>query len=249
MGRGPAVACGARRSSAPRPACSPAAASTACPSTTSAPPSACPAPGLYRHFPGKEAMLAEMLLRISQQLLDEGSRRAVAAPDARSRPRRPAALAHRLRAQPARAHHRAGPRARQRARARPQRDPPPAASLRRGVGHRLVRAVPRHAAGPAARRHPCRVRAAQLHPAQCLRHANRGAWPQLLYTMAHAALTAAATPSHPKARRLRSGHAGSATYGRSRSRKSGQDPGSSRPGWPTTPPPGLAGPGPASRTR
>ncbi len=39
-------------------------------------------PGLYRHFPGKEAMLAEMLLGISQQLLDEGSRRAVAAPDA-----------------------------------------------------------------------------------------------------------------------------------------------------------------------
>src|SRR5580692_11962241 len=44
-------------------------------------------PGLYRHFPGKEAMLAEMLLGISQELLDEGSRRAVAAPDA------PAALA------------------------------------------------------------------------------------------------------------------------------------------------------------
>jgi AcrR family transcriptional regulator len=41
-------------------------------------------PGLYRHFPGKEAVLSEMLLRISQQLLDEGSRRAVAAPDATS---------------------------------------------------------------------------------------------------------------------------------------------------------------------
>jgi AcrR family transcriptional regulator len=39
-------------------------------------------PGLYRHFPGKEAMLAEMLLDISRRLLDEGSRRAVAAPDA-----------------------------------------------------------------------------------------------------------------------------------------------------------------------
>jgi len=39
-------------------------------------------PALYRHFPGKEAVLAEMLLSISQQLLDEGSRRAVAAPDA-----------------------------------------------------------------------------------------------------------------------------------------------------------------------
>jgi AcrR family transcriptional regulator len=39
-------------------------------------------PGLYRHFPSKEAVLSEVLLRISQQLLDEGSRRAVAAPDA-----------------------------------------------------------------------------------------------------------------------------------------------------------------------
>jgi AcrR family transcriptional regulator len=39
-------------------------------------------PGLYRHFPSKEAMLSEMLLRISQQLLDEGSQRVVAAPDA-----------------------------------------------------------------------------------------------------------------------------------------------------------------------
>jgi AcrR family transcriptional regulator len=39
-------------------------------------------PAVYRHFPSKEAMLAEMLLGISRQLLDEGSRRAVAAPDA-----------------------------------------------------------------------------------------------------------------------------------------------------------------------
>lgn len=39
-------------------------------------------PGLYRHFPGKEAVLSDMLLGISQQLLAEGSRRAVAAPDA-----------------------------------------------------------------------------------------------------------------------------------------------------------------------
>jgi AcrR family transcriptional regulator len=41
-------------------------------------------PGIYRHFPSKEAVLSDMLLRISQQLLDEGSRRAVAAPDARA---------------------------------------------------------------------------------------------------------------------------------------------------------------------
>jgi AcrR family transcriptional regulator len=39
-------------------------------------------PGIYRHFPSKEAVLAEMLLGISNRLLDEGSRRVVAAPDA-----------------------------------------------------------------------------------------------------------------------------------------------------------------------
>jgi AcrR family transcriptional regulator len=39
-------------------------------------------PGIYRHFPSKEAVLSDMLLGISQQLLDEGSRRVVMAPDA-----------------------------------------------------------------------------------------------------------------------------------------------------------------------
>src|ERR1700759_5524226 len=39
-------------------------------------------PGLYRHFPGKEAVLAQMLVGISERLLAEGSRRVVAAPDA-----------------------------------------------------------------------------------------------------------------------------------------------------------------------
>jgi AcrR family transcriptional regulator len=39
-------------------------------------------PGIYRHFPSKEAVLSDMLLGISRQLLDEGSRRVVAAPDA-----------------------------------------------------------------------------------------------------------------------------------------------------------------------
>jgi len=39
-------------------------------------------PGIYRHFPGKEAVLSDMLLGISQRLLAEGSRRVVAAPDA-----------------------------------------------------------------------------------------------------------------------------------------------------------------------
>src|SRR5262249_53453586 len=38
-------------------------------------------PGIYRHFASKEDMLAQMLLRISHQLLDEGGRRVVAAAD------------------------------------------------------------------------------------------------------------------------------------------------------------------------
>jgi AcrR family transcriptional regulator len=39
-------------------------------------------PGIYRHFPGKDAVLAEMLVGISERLLAEGSRRAEAAQDA-----------------------------------------------------------------------------------------------------------------------------------------------------------------------
>jgi AcrR family transcriptional regulator len=38
-------------------------------------------PGIYRHFPGKEAVLAEMLVGISERLLAEAGRRVVAAPD------------------------------------------------------------------------------------------------------------------------------------------------------------------------
>ncbi len=41
-------------------------------------------PALYRHFPSKEQMLAQMLLRISERLLDEGSRRVSSAADASS---------------------------------------------------------------------------------------------------------------------------------------------------------------------
>jgi AcrR family transcriptional regulator len=37
-------------------------------------------PGLYRHFPGKEALLAEMLLRISEDLLAGGRARSTGAP-------------------------------------------------------------------------------------------------------------------------------------------------------------------------
>jgi AcrR family transcriptional regulator len=39
-------------------------------------------PGIYRHFPSKEAVLAQMLLDISERLLAEGGRRASAAADA-----------------------------------------------------------------------------------------------------------------------------------------------------------------------
>jgi AcrR family transcriptional regulator len=39
-------------------------------------------PGLYRHFAGKDAMLAELLVGISGSLLAEGRRRIAAAPDA-----------------------------------------------------------------------------------------------------------------------------------------------------------------------
>jgi AcrR family transcriptional regulator len=41
-------------------------------------------PGIYRHFAGKEDVLAQMLLRISARLRDEGARRVEAAPDAAS---------------------------------------------------------------------------------------------------------------------------------------------------------------------
>jgi glutathione peroxidase len=39
-------------------------------------------PALYRHFSSKDALLAEMLVSVSRQLLSEGRRRARAAPDA-----------------------------------------------------------------------------------------------------------------------------------------------------------------------
>ncbi|MFC8452190.1 TetR/AcrR family transcriptional regulator [Kitasatospora sp. NPDC057223] len=38
-------------------------------------------PGLYRHFAGKDAMLADLLIGISERLLEEGRRRAGAATD------------------------------------------------------------------------------------------------------------------------------------------------------------------------
>jgi AcrR family transcriptional regulator len=41
-------------------------------------------PAIYRHFAGKEDVLAQLLLRISQRLYDEGARCVTAAPDARA---------------------------------------------------------------------------------------------------------------------------------------------------------------------
>lgn len=41
-------------------------------------------PGLYRHFAGKDAMLADLLVGISERLLDEGRRRVAEAADPRA---------------------------------------------------------------------------------------------------------------------------------------------------------------------
>ena len=41
-------------------------------------------PALYRHFPSKDALLAEMLVEISEELLRVGQERAAAAPDPRA---------------------------------------------------------------------------------------------------------------------------------------------------------------------
>jgi AcrR family transcriptional regulator len=41
-------------------------------------------PGLYRHFAGKDAMLADLLVGISERLLDEGGRRVAEAADPRA---------------------------------------------------------------------------------------------------------------------------------------------------------------------
>lgn len=41
-------------------------------------------PALYKHFPSKDAVLAEMLVSISEELLSEGRARAAAAADARA---------------------------------------------------------------------------------------------------------------------------------------------------------------------
>src|SRR6478736_10080433 len=38
-------------------------------------------PALYKHFPSKDAMLAEMLVEISEELLRVGRERSTAAPD------------------------------------------------------------------------------------------------------------------------------------------------------------------------
>ena len=124
-------------------------------------------PAIYRHFAGKDAMLAEMLVRISEFLLAGGSERvadAGADPAAQLRALiafhvdfaldNPALITVQdrdLTSLPD---------------AEAATGPPAAAALRRGVGDRAGAAAPgrgrRHLPGPRARR----LRADQLHPAQ-----------------------------------------------------------------------------------
>ena len=67
-------------------------------------------PALYKHFPSKQAMLAEMLVSISEELLREGRRRVAETPEPRGRARRARRLARRLRAAAPAADRRPGPR-------------------------------------------------------------------------------------------------------------------------------------------
>ena len=79
-------------------------------------------PAIYRHFASKDAMLAEMLLRISERLLAGGSERvADAGDDAGRAAARADRLPGRLRARQPRADHRAGPRPRLAGRGRRRR--------------------------------------------------------------------------------------------------------------------------------
>ena len=67
-------------------------------------------PALYRHFPSKDAVLAEMLVEISDELLREGRRRVTEATDPDAALRRPRRLACRLRDPAPRPDRRAGAR-------------------------------------------------------------------------------------------------------------------------------------------
>ena len=67
-------------------------------------------PALYKHFASKDAVLAAMLVDISQRLLDEGRARVADAGDAVRRDRRADRLAHRLRPAAPLADRRPGPR-------------------------------------------------------------------------------------------------------------------------------------------
>ncbi|WP_278258096.1 TetR family transcriptional regulator [Nocardioides convexus] len=67
------------RSWPPRPTCSPHAASTASPSPSLGAACGISGPALYKHFPSKHAMLAEMLTSISERLLAVGRERVDAA--------------------------------------------------------------------------------------------------------------------------------------------------------------------------
>ncbi len=123
-------------------------------------------PGIYRHFPSKEAVLSQMLLDISERLLEEGGRRASAAADAQEaldallrwhigfalgQPDLITVQTRELANVPAH---------------RPAADPPPAAAVRGGVGHGAERAVAARGPGRPADRRARDVRPAELHPAQ-----------------------------------------------------------------------------------
>ena len=91
-------------------------------------------PALYKHFASKDAVLAEMLVSISEELLAVGRERSMSADGPRAALRRPGRLARRLRAPAALADRRAGPRLGVAARRCARAGPLAAARVRRRVG-------------------------------------------------------------------------------------------------------------------
>ena len=120
-------------------------------------------PALYKHFESKDAMLAEMLVSISETLLAEGRSRVAGRRGSARGARGARRVAHRVRHRAPRAHRRPGPRLEQPARRGPRAGPRPAAGLRRRVGH--AGAPPRRLDEPRGLAHPGprAVRPAQLH--------------------------------------------------------------------------------------
>ncbi len=123
-------------------------------------------PAVYRHFAGKQAVLAALLVSVSQELLDGGRRGGGGCRRPRCRPGPARPVPRRLRAAQARRHPGPGPRPRPSHRRRPGRGPRPPATLRRAVGRRACAA-----SRPATDAAELRLRAQatfglhQLHPA------------------------------------------------------------------------------------